>query len=99
MQARRGSGGARVRTTLGPLYSGPRPMGPAPGPDARTIPAARPMPHPASMHRVRRALVTALLGAALLAPAASPALAASEFPPGYEGFYTYAEMVADISAV
>ncbi len=34
-----------------------------------------------------------------LAAPASPVLAANEFPPGYEGFHTYAEMSADVAAV
>ncbi len=51
------------------------------------------------MHRVRRALAPALLGAALLVPSSAGAVSASQFPPGYEGFHTYAEMVADITAV
>jgi carboxypeptidase T len=51
------------------------------------------------MHRVRRALVPALLGAALLVPSSATTVSASEFPPGYGGFHTYAEMVADITAV
>jgi hypothetical protein len=41
-------------------------------------------------------LVAGLVG--LVAPA-SPVLAANEFPPGYEGFHTYAEMSADVAAV
>jgi len=51
------------------------------------------------MHRVRRALAPALLGAALLLPSSAGAVSAAQFPPGYEGFHTYAEMVADITAV
>jgi len=50
-------------------------------------PALRPLPSLAAV------LVVALLAGA------SPARAASSFPPGYEGYHTYAEMVADITAV
>ena len=42
-------------------------------------------------------LVTALL-VSVLAPVA-PARAAGAFPPGYEGFHTYAEMSAEVAAV
>jgi carboxypeptidase T len=50
----------------------------------------------------RARLTAALLGLALLLPlaAAAPAsAAASEFPAGYRGYHTYAEMVADVTAV
>ncbi|HEY3336816.1 MAG TPA: M14 family zinc carboxypeptidase [Candidatus Limnocylindrales bacterium] len=50
------------------------------------------------MHRLQRRLVVPLLVGAMVLGAA-PAVAAIEFPPGYEGFHTYAEMVADITAV
>ena len=42
--------------------------------------------------------LTAALVLVLVAGAA-PARGASQFPPGYEGFHTYAEMVADVKAV
>ncbi len=50
--------------------------------------------------RLATAVVAIVAGilAGLGAPA-SPALAASEFPPGYEGFHTYAEMSAEVAAV
>lgn len=48
--------------------------------------------------RLGAALLLAAAVAATVAPAA-PARAASEFPPGYEGFHTYGEMVAEITAV
>jgi len=51
------------------------------------------------MELVRRRLVPVLLGAALVLPGAATARAASEFPAGFEGFHTYAEMAADITAV
>ncbi|HEU0243592.1 MAG TPA: M14 family zinc carboxypeptidase [Candidatus Limnocylindrales bacterium] len=50
------------------------------------------------MPLVRRRLAVPLLLAALILGAA-PVAAANEFPAGYEGFHTYAEMVADITAV
>ena len=51
---------------------------------------------------LRARLGAAVLGLALLAPmaAATPAsAAAADFPAGYTGYHTYAEMVADIDAV
>ena len=51
---------------------------------------------------LRARAVPSLLGLALLVPAAvaSPAAAAAaDFPAGYLGYHTYAEMVADIDAV
>lgn len=63
------------------------------------------MAHPAPMRRLLRRtrvlvrLAPAVVAAALLLPGAAPARAASEFPPGYEAFHTYAEMVADVQAV
>jgi hypothetical protein len=42
-------------------------------------------------------IALALLILSLMAP--STALAASEFPPGYEGYHTYAEVGADVAAV
>ncbi|MEW6223124.1 MAG: M14 family zinc carboxypeptidase [Chloroflexota bacterium] len=49
--------------------------------------------------RVLRRLAAVPLVALLLVVSAAPSRAATEFPPGYEGFHTYAEMVADIHAV
>ncbi len=54
------------------------------------------MPRPPHL----RAAASAIgLTAVLLAGAAGPALAAAEFPPGWEGYHTYAEMRADVAAV
>ena len=53
----------------------------------------RPIPVAATVF----ALVTGLL--ASLSGLVAPALAASEFPAGYEGFHTYAEMSAEVAAV
>jgi carboxypeptidase T len=61
---------------------------------------ARPaLPHPAPMHRLRRALVPALLATVVLAPAPAPALAATDYPAGYRGFHTHAEMTAEVQAI
>ncbi len=53
------------------------------------------------MHRALRRLVAgpaiALATAVVLLPA--PALAASDFPVGWRGYHTYAELAADIHAV
>lgn len=50
------------------------------------------------MARTSRPLfVAAVLAAAAMLPAL-PARAAGDFPPGYEAYHTYAEMVADITA-
>ena len=50
--------------------------------------------------RCRRSLAAASLALAVALPAApAPALAATDYPAGYTGFHTYAEMVADIHAV
>ena len=50
--------------------------------------------------RCRRPLAAAALALAVALPAApAPALAATDYPAGYTGFHTYAEMVADIHAV
>ncbi|HET7029531.1 MAG TPA: M14 family zinc carboxypeptidase [Candidatus Limnocylindrales bacterium] len=52
--------------------------------------------------RIRARVGTALLGSALLVPvaAATPgAAAAADFPPGWAGYHTYAEMTADVAAV
>ena len=49
--------------------------------------------------RVLRRLAAVPLVALLVVVSAAPSRAATEFPPGYEGFHTYAEMVADIHAV
>ena len=54
------------------------------------------MPRPP---RRRAAPVATGLAAVLLAAAALPALAAREFPAGWEGYHTYAEMRAEVSAV
>lgn len=52
--------------------------------------------------RARHALFATVLGVALAGPGlARPdaARAASQFPPGYEGFHTYAELAAETAAV
>ncbi len=56
------------------------------------------------LRRVRRMLAAIALAAALVTPVVpgarvSPVRAATDFPPGYAGYHTYAEMVADINAV
>src|SRR4051794_22343931 len=56
-------------------------------------------PHPSAMQRLLSRLAPVLLLAALLVPAATPVRAGSAFPAGYQGFHTYAEMVADITSV
>ncbi len=54
------------------------------------------MPRPP---RRRAAVVAIALAASLLATAGLPALAASEFPPGWEGYHTYPELRAEVAAV
>ncbi|MEO5964469.1 MAG: M14 family zinc carboxypeptidase [Candidatus Limnocylindrales bacterium] len=57
------------------------------------------MPIRSSRLRGIRRLAVPVLAAALLLPAATSAAAATDFPAGWEGYHTYAEMVADINAV
>lgn len=59
------------------------------------------MSHPHRRPRPsRRARVLATLAAALVALGVTPTgAAAADFPDGYEGFHTYAEMSADVAAV
>jgi len=65
------------------------------------MPTSSPGAH--DVHMPRRVLGrfagATLIASVLVALPAIPARAATEFPPGYEGFHTYAEMVADIRAV
>jgi carboxypeptidase T len=53
----------------------------------------------AVLHRVRRLAPLPPIALLVLVTFVTPARAASEFPPGWEGYHTYAEMVADITAV
>ncbi len=77
--------------------TGRRPPGPPShahdGPGTGTL---RPCPDPRAA--APPAIATGL-AAVLLAAAALPALAAREFPAGWEGYHTYAEMRAEVSAV
>jgi carboxypeptidase T len=56
---------------------------------------------PARRQRAAPVLMTSLLTAMLagFVTPAPPARAVGEFPPGYEGFHTYAEMSAEVAAV
>ena len=54
------------------------------------------MPRPPSP---RATAIATTLAAALVATAGVPALAAGEFPPGWQGYHTYAEMRAEVAAV
>jgi carboxypeptidase T len=48
---------------------------------------------------VRRSVLVGCLVAGLLASAAPAVASAAEFPPGYTGFHTYAELTAELQAV
>jgi carboxypeptidase T len=49
------------------------------------------------MPRLAAALAVALAASAFAVP--RPAAAATDYPSGYRGFHTHAEMVADVQAV
>ena len=80
---------------------GPADVAPRPWPH-RMLDRGPAWPHPWAMIRpIRARLGAGLLGLALLLPlaAAAPAGAtAADFPAGFTGYHTYAEMVADVSA-